>query len=101
MTTTIESSKIPANKKSTTELVIWLEGLSQGDIVYHTEYDNFRAAAQRLRELDKPDCVWTNGDSDEEFETQCGNAFTFIDGGISDNNCKFCQYCGGAVKDAS
>ena len=55
-------------------------------------------AAQRLRDLDKPDCVWTNGDSDEEFETSCGHAFTFIDGGISDNNCNFCQYCGGSVK---
>jgi hypothetical protein len=76
-------------------------------------------AAQRLRELDeqvkqqindygcgmaivnlmrKPDCVWINGDSDEEFETSCGHTFTFIDGGISDNDCKFCQYCGRAVK---
>lgn len=55
--------------------------------------------AQRLRELDKPDCGWTNGDSDEDFETQCGNTFTFIDGGIKENDCKFCQYCGGAIKE--
>lgn len=78
--------------------------------------------AQRLRELDKqvkqqindygrgmavadltpkPDCVWANGGSDEDFETQCGNTFTFIDGGIKENDCKFCQYCSGAVKDKS
>ena len=61
----------------------------------------FLETAQRLRELDKPDCVWTNSDSDEEFETQCGNAFTFIDGGIKENDCKFCQYCGGAVKEST
>jgi hypothetical protein len=60
-----------------------------------------KEAARRLRELDKPDCVWVNADSDEEFETQCGNAFTFIDGGIKENDCKFCQYCGGAVKEAT
>jgi hypothetical protein len=60
--------------------------------------DNCEAVAQRLRELDKPECIWTNGEADEVFETQCGNTFTFIDGGIKENDCKFCQYCGGAVK---
>lgn len=48
----------------------------------------------------KPDCVWTfNEDSD--FATQCGHLFFFDEGGIKENNCKFCQYCGGAVKDKS
>lgn len=40
---------IDAKNKTTTELAIWLEGLSTGDTVYYTEYPNFDEAAKRLR----------------------------------------------------
>lgn len=42
-------STIDAKNKTTTELAIWLEGLSTGDTVYYTEYPNFDEAAKRLR----------------------------------------------------
>ena len=38
-----------AENKSTTELVIWLDGLSCGDRVYYTDYPNFTESAKRLR----------------------------------------------------
>lgn len=62
--------------------------------------EDLREIAQRLRDLDKPDCVWTF-DEDGDFATQCGHLFFFDEGGIKENDCKFCQYCGGAVKDKS
>ena len=58
-----------------------------------------KEAANRLRELDKPGCVWKEYE-DGSFETQCGNYFHFDEGNIKENDCKFCQYCGGAVKES-
>ena len=51
----------------------------------------------------KPEqCVWEEevdfGDGGMgAFETSCDNSFAFNDGGISENDFKFCPYCGGAI----
>ena len=57
------------------------------------------ATAQReaaaLRE-----CHWRYMDwpaSDSDFETQCGQAWSFNDGGITENGVVFCHHCGGKV----
>lgn len=44
-------------------------------------------------------CHWTpmNPDEGGSWETQCGNAFLFIDGDPTDNKMNFCPYCGGAL----
>jgi len=43
-------------------------------------------------------CAWYDpGDSDGMFETQCGNAFNFNDGGPKDNGFIYCPYCGGKI----
>ena len=39
------------------------------------------------------DCEW-NDDDEGMFETECGNAFVFTDGGPADNGFRFCPYCG-------
>jgi hypothetical protein len=39
------------------------------------------------------DCEW-NDDDEGMFETECGNAFVFNDGGPADNGFRFCPYCG-------
>ena len=39
------------------------------------------------------ECIWTP-DSDGTFETACGNAFVFGDGGPRENGARFCPYCG-------
>ena len=66
-------------------------------------YDTLAKAA--IAAMQKPEldwarvCVWKyahDGDSDA-FETGCGQTYCFIDGGIDDNKCKYCQYCGGEV----
>ena len=38
-------------------------------------------------------CVWTP-DDDGVYETGCGQAHMFEDGGPSENHYRFCPYCG-------
>ena len=38
-------------------------------------------------------CGWSD-DADGNWDTDCGNLFTFIYGGPLSNGCKFCLYCG-------
>jgi hypothetical protein len=64
---------------------------------------NKRIAAERdlqaaQRELAKS-CVWS-GDGDV-WETSCGNAFVFNDGGPKENEAKYCMYCGGKIDEHS
>jgi hypothetical protein len=44
-------------------------------------------------------CEWTQDDygGDCHWETQCGNAFEFNDGGPVKNHAVFCCYCGGRL----
>lgn len=56
--------------------------------------------AQRLRELDKPDCTWTYDDEQFMYDTGCDNAWSFAEGlTLAENAIKYCPFCGGAVKD--
>lgn len=49
---------------------------------------------------DKHQCNWEEMDADwNSWETQCGNAFTIMEGTPADNNFKFCPYCGGEIND--
>ena len=43
-------------------------------------------------------CDWTWDDVSCKFDTECGNAFQFIDGEPSDNGFKYCPYCGSDIK---
>ncbi len=38
-------------------------------------------------------CAWTE-DEDGTYQTNCGQAFQFIDGTPDENLMKFCCYCG-------
>ena len=59
---------------------------------YRLRDDKFTEAAQRLRELDKPDCVWTH-DGYGNSDTGCGGFFS----NIMPSGVKFCTNCGGVV----
>ena len=45
------------------------------------------------------ECGWKcAGEFDPDtWETNCGHAWTFVDGGPKDNNVNFCMYCGNKV----
>ena len=54
------------------------------------------ASAIREHGIARHSCSWTP-DDEGVYETQCGHTFVFIDGGCSENNANYCQYCGGKV----
>ncbi len=39
-------------------------------------------------------CKWNEQEFADYWETDCGDAFCFTDGGPKDNHMKFCCYCG-------
>lgn len=46
-------------------------------------------------------CVWTPMDDEytpDTWESACGEAWSFIDGGPVENNCRFCHGCGKPVE---
>lgn len=53
---------------------------------------------ERRNEMNaKTECVWTQDgayDGDADYNTSCGEMFTFIDGTPKGNGMKFCCYCG-------
>jgi hypothetical protein len=68
--------------------------------------DNNEAVAQRLRALDKPDCIFTMCEDDSPtpntLESGCDGAVLWYMGNPGENKLpKFCWHCGGAVKEAA
>lgn len=55
---------------------------------------------RHMKEVKK--CQWSVMKPEYEmsgnYDTSCGNAQTFIDGGIAENNYKFCPYCGDEIE---
>lgn len=47
-------------------------------------------------------CTWTLDDSNdgEIWETSCGQAFSFTEGGVEDNGFVFCYKCGKRISAA-
>lgn len=66
------------------------------------KYKNMLAAAPKpdgtlISEGTKNDsCQW-NRDEDSVYSTGCGNEWQFTDGGLEDNQIKFCPYCSGKI----
>ena len=46
--------------------------------------------------LTQKECAWTY-DWDDQWETNCGNRFEFVDGTPTENKMEFCCYCGGKL----
>ena len=43
-------------------------------------------------------CEWTHNDDDGYWDTSCGNAWRFDDGGPKENNMNFCHCCGKTLR---
>lgn len=43
-------------------------------------------------------CVWTQEFDGEVWDTQCGGANVFEDGGPNENKYRFCPYCGHPIE---
>jgi hypothetical protein len=58
----------------------------------------FILAALR-RAAERQTCEWRFDDDwdSPKWETACGQAFVFINGGPEENHARFCHYCGGSI----
>ncbi len=66
----------------------------------HAQHRIVLEMAQELlehRQHDRTPCLWKQ-DKDGNWETGCGNLFSYIEGGPKENDTKFCQYCGHTVE---
>ena len=43
-------------------------------------------------------CEWTRNDDDGYWDTSCGKAWRFDDGGPKENNMNFCHCCGKTLR---
>lgn len=71
----------------------WVERIGGGD--------NFQASILKLISAlaagEECTCEWKYDAIDDMWETSCGQAWTFIDGGPKDNHVTFCHNCGAKV----
>jgi PHP family Zn ribbon phosphoesterase len=70
----------------------------------------FAQAIKEFEELEgiveEEKCTWKiNYKNDmyigETWDTNCGNVFQFMEGGIEENNFKHCPYCGKTIQEQS
>ena len=62
-----------------------------------------RVTANMLREATDElarECRWEEDtDGWGNYDTECGNTWAFVDGGISENLVAYCPYCGGIINE--
>ena len=49
---------------------------------------------QALKAENEKTCTWKRDDIDDMWETECGQGWTMLEGGLEDNKVKYCPYCG-------
>lgn len=63
--------------------------------------DHFRGAAKMMslsgQGREPLTCAWTHDEDDGSWDSACGEAWQFSDGGPVENNVRFCQGCGKPV----
>lgn len=65
------------------------------------EIADLRKALTKAERLQRaPDCKWTRDASEgmDEWDSACGESWSFIYGGPKENSMRFCHGCGGRVK---
>jgi len=46
-------------------------------------------------------CKWTHDESTDSYDTGCDNKHCFIDGGVMENEHRYCPYCGHPIETIS
>jgi len=64
---------------------------------FHSEA--VKTARAALRALRPRFCRWTYDDLYDYFSTSCKHEFSFNEGGLQENNVRFCHHCGKRVKE--
>ena len=74
----------------------FLQSCYEGDFRAERNYRHVAALMEREMVSNTNKCVWSE-DSDGTWQTSCEQAFCLNDGSPSDNDMKYCCYCGKAL----
>ena len=99
-----ESEMIDSLRGQLQNAVSQLEGARRAGYLHGRRGDSADAAIQSgnrilyesLRARPR-ECVWQDDPREPYWSTECGDAYTFLEGGPKDNGMKYCCYCGGAI----
>ena len=84
------------------EPVAWLDPWTGTKVT--TDYDAYGKHGIPLYTAPQPvereplTCEWTHNDDDGYWDTSCGEAWRFDDGGPKENNMNFCPCCGKTLR---
>ena len=84
------------------EPVAWLDPWTGTKVT--TDYDAYGKHGIPLYTAPQPvareplTCEWTHNDDDGYWDTSCGKAWRFDDGGPKENNMNFCHCCGKTLR---
>ena len=84
------------------EPVAWLSPWRADQVT--TDYDAYGKHGIPLYTAPQPvvweplTCEWTHNDDDGYWDTSCGKAWRFDDGGPKENNMNFCHCCGKTLR---
>ena len=62
--------------------------------------DALQARIDELEQANSRECHWkymNAYDEDGNYDTECGDSFTLMDGTLAENHMNYCSFCGGLI----
>lgn len=80
------------------DILVWKEGGCRPATSAEIAMWKALSAAQQPVVREPLTCEWTHNDDDGYWDTSCGKAWRFDDGGPKENNMNFCHCCGKTLR---
>ena len=80
------------------DVLVWKDGGCQPATSAEVAMWKSLAAAQQPVVREPLTCEWSHNDDDGYWDTSCGKAWRFDDGGPKENNMNFCHCCGKTLR---
>lgn len=80
------------------DVLVWEDGGCQPATTAEVAMWKALAAVQQPVVREPLTCEWTHNDDDGYWDTSCGKAWRFDDGGPKENNMNFCHCCGKTLR---
>ena len=80
------------------DVVVWKEGGCRPATSAEIAMWKALSAVQQPVVREPLTCEWTHNDDDGYWDTSCGKAWRFDDGGPKENNMNFCHCCGKTLR---
>ena len=80
------------------DILVWKEGGCRPATSAEIAMWKALSAVQQPVVREPLTCEWTHNDDDGYWDTSCGKAWRFDDGGPKENNMNFCHCCGKTLR---